>query len=289
MITWTPPDASRAAMNGHAARPLVVEFVGGIPGAGKTTVARACGALATSLGYPVYLQGAVKRCGRAIGTTRMALAFVRAPLFWRFLYHAFRSPPLSRTRNESVLAHRCRCMLEARWYFVVLYEFTRRNANSVVILDQWMSRKLDLAEDERATTVLRFLARSDAYFDRYYVFLDVPIDVSTDRAWRRARRRDSGEERGWVREVFLSRRALREFYAEIYPSYLRRYSLFRRHGMKVLRLDGERPAEDNARLIVERIIRPYPTAGEGPAGAPPKERGATMSAKSPAVEKPRLA
>ena len=59
---------------------LIIEFVGGIPAAGKTTIARACRALGTSLGYPVYLN--VKGLSR-LQTVRALSAL---PLLWRFLY-----------------------------------------------------------------------------------------------------------------------------------------------------------------------------------------------------------
>jgi shikimate kinase len=257
-------------MSANAARPLIVEFVGGVPGAGKTTIARSCEALATSLGYSVCRQGAVKRFARAMGKLRMAWAFVRAPLFCRTLYYSLASPPLLRRPDESFLAYRWRCTIEPRWYFVMLYEFTRRNSNSMVILDQGMSRKLNIIADERrAANVLRFVARSDVYFDRHYVFLDLPVEVSSDRAWRRALRRQSGQERGWIRDLFLDRTALYQSYVEKYqPFYERRYSLFERHGMKVLRLDGERSADDNARLIIDRIIQPYVTTGGARTSAP---------------------
>ena len=112
--------------------------MGGIPAAGKTTIARACRALGTSLGYPVYLN--VKGLSR-LQTVR---AFLCAPLLWRFLYYALKMPLLAREKNESFLGHRWRSLLEARLYFAMLYEFTRRHPNSVVFLDQWMSRKLDV-------------------------------------------------------------------------------------------------------------------------------------------------
>ena len=81
-------------------------------------------------------------------------------------------PLLAREKNESFLRHRWRSLLEARC-FAMLYEFTRRHPNSVVFLDQWMSRKLDVADDRRAADVFRFITESDVYFDRYYVFLKV--------------------------------------------------------------------------------------------------------------------
>ena len=73
----------------------------------------------------------------------------------------------------------------------MLYEFTRRHPNSVVFLDQWMSRKLDvLTDDRRAADVFRFITESDVYFDRY-VFLDPPIEALIDRGWQRTWQRKS--------------------------------------------------------------------------------------------------
>jgi hypothetical protein len=248
--------AQAATVTAKAARPLIVEFVGGIPAAGKTTIARACRALGTSSGYPVYLN--VKGLSR----TQMIRAFVCAPLLWRFLYQALRVPPLAREQNESALGHRWRCLMEARLYFAMLYEFTRRHPNSVVILDQWMSRKLDVVSDERrASDVFRFVAESDAYFDRYYVFLDLPIDALLDRGWQRTWLRKSGASDRWFREQHLDRETLRQYYLEKQARYQQRYLRFTQHGLKVLRLDAERPPEENARLIIDRLVHPYVTSG----------------------------
>ena len=70
-----------ATVTVNAGAPLIIEFVGGIPAAGKTTIARACRALGTSLGYPVYLN--VKGLSR--------LQTVRA--FLRLCYGAFCTMP----------------------------------------------------------------------------------------------------------------------------------------------------------------------------------------------------
>jgi thymidylate kinase len=238
------------------ARPLIVEFVGGIPAAGKTTIARACRALGTSSGYPVYLN--VKGLSR----TQMMRAFVCAPLLWRFLHQASSVPLLAREKNEAVLGHRWRCLMEARLYFAMLHEFTRRHPNSVVILDQWMSRKLDVVGDERrAADVFRFVAATDACFDRYYVFLDLPIDALLDRGWRRTWLRKSAGSDRWFREQHLDRETLRRYYLEKQARYQQRYLRFAQHGLKVFRLDAERPPEENARLIIDRLVRPYVTSG----------------------------
>jgi hypothetical protein len=248
--------AQAATVTANAARPLIVEFVGGIPAAGKTTIARACRALGTSSGYPVYLN--VKGLSR----TQMIRAFVCAPLLWRFLYQALRVPPLAREQNESALGHRWRCLMEARLYFAMLYEFTRRHPNSVVILDQWMSRKLDVVSDERrASDVFRFVAESDAYFDRYYVFLDLPIDALLDRGWQRTWLRKAGASDRWFREQHLDRETLRQYYLEKQARYQQRYARFAQHGLQVLRLDAARPPEENARLVIDRLVHPYVTSG----------------------------
>ena len=239
-----------------AARPLIIEFVGGIPAAGKTTIARACRALGTSLGYPVYLN--VKGISRA----QMVRAFIRAPLFWRSMLHSWRVPVLAREKNESFLGHRWRCLAEARLYFAMLYEFTRRHPNSVVILDQWISRKLDVTGEElRAADVFRFVAEFDVYFDRYYVFLDLALDVLIDRGWQRTWQRKTGAGNRWYREHHLDRATLHQYYLERHARYQRRYSRFAQHGLKVLRLDARRPPEENARLIVDRLVHPYVTTG----------------------------
>jgi hypothetical protein len=256
-------DASRrvpkvATVMANVARPLIIEFVGGIPAAGKTTIARACRALGTSLGYPVHLN--VKGLSR----TQMIRAFVCAPLLWRFLYVSLRVPLLARENSESLLRHRWCSLMEARLYFAMLYAFTRRRPNSVVILDQWMSRKLDVAGDRRrASDVFRFVAESDVYFDRYYVFLDLPIDALLDRGWQRTWLRKSGASDRWYREQHLDRETLRQYYLEKQARYEQRCSRFAQHGLKVLRLDAERPPEENARLIIDRLIHPYVTNGRG--------------------------
>jgi hypothetical protein len=240
----------------NAGAPLIIEFVGGIPAAGKTTIARACRALGTSLGYPVYLN--VKGLSR----TQIVWAFVCAPLFWRFVYCALKAPLLTREKKESFLGHRWRCLMEARLYFAMLYEFTRRHPNSVVILDQWMSRKLDVMRDERrAAAVFRLLAEFDVYFDRYYVFLELPIEVSIDRGWQRTRQRKSGTGGRWYREHHLDRATLYQYYLERHSRYQRKYRRFAEQGLKVLRLDAERPVEENARLIIDRLVYPYVTTG----------------------------
>lgn len=250
------PISTGATMTANAAKPLIIEFVGGIPAAGKTTIARACRALGTSLGYPVYLNV------KGLTKTETVRAFVRAPLFWRFLQHAIRTPLLTREENESVLGHRWRCLMEARLYFAMLYEFTRRHPNSVIILDQWISRKLDVIRDERhAADVFRFVAEADVYFDRYYVFLDLPIEVSADRGWQRTWLRKSGEGNRWYREQHLDRDTLYQYYLDKHARYERRCSRFVRHGMKVLRIDAERSAEENARLIIDSLVHPYATNG----------------------------
>ena len=246
-----------------AATPLIIEFVGGIPAAGKTTIARACRALAKSLGYPVYLN--VKGLSR----TQMVRAFICAPLLWRFLYSALRVPLLTREKNELFLGHRWRCLMEARLYFAMLYEFTRRHPSSVVILDQWMSRKLDVLRDERgAADVFRFVAESDVHFDRYYIFLDLPIEAAIDRGWQRTWHRKSGDGDRWYREHHLDRAKLHQYYLEKHARYERRYARFAEHGLKVLRLDAERPAEDNARLIIDQLVHPYVTNGRAYASSP---------------------
>jgi hypothetical protein len=245
-----------ATVTGNAAKPLIVEFVGGIPAAGKTTVARACRALGTSLGYPVYLNV------KGLSKTQMVRAFVGAPLFWRFLYQALKVPLFTRQNNETVLGHRWRCLIEVRLYFALLYEFMRRHPNSVVILDQWISRKLDVIRDERrASEVFRFVVESDVYFDKYYVFLDLPIESALDRGWQRTWLRKSGESDRWYREHHLDRETLRQYYLEKQARYEKRYSRFAAHGLNVLRLDAERPPEENARLIIDRLVQPYVTNG----------------------------
>jgi hypothetical protein len=238
----------------NAGAPLVIEFVGGIPAAGKTTTARACRALGTALGYPVYLN--VKGLTR----TQTVHAFLCAPLFWRFLYCALKMPLLAQEKNESFLGHRWRSLLEARLYFAMLYEFTRRHPSSVVFLDQWMSRKLDVVTDaRRAADVFRFVAEADAYFDRYYVFLDLPIEAAIDRGWQRTWQRKSGDGDRWYREQHLDRAMLRQYYEDKQARYERRYARFAEHGLKVLRLDAERPPEANARLIIDELVHPYVT------------------------------
>lgn len=241
-------------MTASVVKPLVIEFVGGIPAAGKTTIARACRALGTSLGYPVYLN--IKGLSRA----QVIWAFLRAPLLWRCLYGALRAPSLARKDNESFLGHRWRCLMETRLYFATLYEFTRRHPNAVVILDQWMSRKLDVVEDQRrAAEVFRFVADSDLHFDKYYVFLNLPIEVLINRGWHRTwLRKSSGSDR-WYREQHLDKDKLRQYYAERQACYEQRYSRFAECGMKVLRLDAERTPEENARLILDRLVQPYVT------------------------------
>jgi hypothetical protein len=246
-----------ATVTVNAGAPLIVEFVGGIPAAGKTTIARACRALGTSLGYPVYLN--VKGLSRS----QTARAFLCAPQLRRFLYYALKMPLLAREKNESFLGHRWRSLLEARLYFAMLYEFTRRHPNSVVFLDQWMSRKLDVLRDERrAADVFRFIAESDVYFDRYYVFLNLPIEVLIDRGWQRTWQRKSGDGDRWYREQHLDRETLRQYYVDKHARYERRHARFAEHGLKVLRLDAERPPEDNARLIMDRLVHPFVTNGQ---------------------------
>jgi hypothetical protein len=242
------------AVTVNAGAPLIIEFVGGIPAAGKTTIARACRALGTALGYPVYLN--VK------GLTRSETvhAFFRAPLFWRFLFNALKMPLLAREKNESFFGHRWRSLLEARLYFAMLYEFTRRHPNSVVILDQWMSRKLDVMRDERrAAAVFQFLAQSDVHFDRYYVFLELSIEASIDRGWQRTWQRKSGDGGRWYREQHLDRATLYQYYLERHARYERKCSRFAEHGLKVLRLDAQRPPEANARVIIDELVHPYVT------------------------------
>jgi hypothetical protein len=246
------PKAAPVTVNAGA--PLIIEFVGGIPAAGKTTIARACRTLGTALGYPVYLN--VKGLTR----TQTVRAFLCAPLFWRFLYHALKLPLLAREKDESFLGHRWRSLLEARLYFAMLYEFTRRHPNSVVFLDQWMSRKLDVMRDERrAAAVFQFLAESDVHFDRCYVFLELPIEALIDRGWQRTWQRKSSDGDRWYREQHLDRATLRQYYADKHARYERRYARFAEHGLKVLRLDAERPPEANARLIIDRLVHPYVT------------------------------
>ena len=246
-----------ATVTVNAAAPLIIEFVGGIPAAGKTTIARACRALGTSLGYPVYLN--VKGLSR-LQTVR---AFLCAPLLWRFLYYALKMPLLAREKNESFLRHRWRSLLETRLYFAMLYEFTRRHPNSVVFLDQWMSRKLDVVtDDRRAADVFRFITESDVYFDRYYVFLNLPIETLIDRGWQRTWQRKSGDSDRWYREQHLDRAMLHHYYLDKHARYERRHARFAEHGLKVLRLDAERPPEDNARLIMDQLVHPYVTNGQ---------------------------
>ena len=104
----------------------------------------------------------------------------------------------------------------------MLYEFTRRHPNSVVILDQWMSRKLDVVRDERrAADVFRFVAESDVYFDRYYIFLDLPIEAAIDRGWQRTWQRKSGDRDRWYREQHLDRAKLHQYYLEKHARYER--------------------------------------------------------------------
>lgn len=241
-------------MTASAVKPLVIEFVGGIPAAGKTTIARACRALGTSLGYPIYLN--IKGLSRA----QVMWAFVRAPLLWRCMYGALRAPSLARENHESFLGHRWRCLMETRLYFATLYEFTRRHPNSVVILDQWMSRKLDVVGDQRrAADVFRYVADSDLQFDKHYVFLNLPIEVLIERGWRRTWLRKSGDSDRWYREQHLDRAKLGQYYAERHARYEQRYSRFAEYGLKVLRLDAERTPEENARLILDRLVQPYVT------------------------------
>jgi hypothetical protein len=148
--------------------------------------------------------------------------------------------------------------METRLYFAMLYEYTRRHPNSVVILDQWMSRKLDVVTDERrAADVLRCLAESDVYFDKHYVFLDLPIETLTERGWQRTRLRKSGVGNRWYREEHLDRAVLHRYYVERHARYQRRRSRFAEHGLKIIRLDAERAPEENARLIIDRLVEPY--------------------------------
>jgi thymidylate kinase len=253
--------------------PLIIEFVGGIPAAGKTTIARACRALGAALGYPVYLN--VKGLSRS----QTVRAFLGAPLLWRCLYYALKLPLLAREKNESFLGHRWRSLLEARLYFAMLYEFTRRHANSVVFLDQWMSRKLDVVGDERhAADVFRFVAESDRYFDRYYVFLDLPIEAAIDRGWQRTWQRKSGAGDRWYREQHLDRATLHQYYLDKHARYEQRYARFAKHGLKVLRLDAQQPPEDNARLIMDRLVQPYVTS----------ERASAFSHQVPRYESPGI-
>jgi len=246
-----------ATVTVNAAAPLIIEFVGGIPAAGKTTIARACRALGTSLGYPVYLNV------KGLSKSQMVRAFLCAPLLWRFLYYALKTPVLAREKNESFLGHRWRSLLEARLYFAVLYEFTRRHSNSVVFLDQWMSRKLDVVtDDRRAADVFRFITESDVYFDRYYVFLSLPIETLIDRGWHRTWQRKTGDGDRWYREQHLDRAMLHHYYLDKHARYERRHARFAEHGLKVLRLDAERAPEDNARLIMDQLVHPYVTNGQ---------------------------
>jgi hypothetical protein len=246
-----------ATVTVNAAAPLIIEFVGGIPAAGKTTIARACRALGTSLGYPVYLNV------KGLSKSQMVRAFLCAPLLWRFLYCALKAPVLAREKNESFLRHRWRSLLETRLYFAMLYEFTRRHPNSVVFLDQWMSRKLDVVtDDRRAADVFRFITESDVYFDRYYVFLSLPIETLIDRGWHRTWQRKSGDGDRWYREQHLDRAMLHHYYLDKHARYERRHARFAEHGLKVLRLDAERPPEDNARLIMDQLVHPYVTNGQ---------------------------
>ena len=110
--------------------------------AGKTTIAQSM----PSAGHFVGIPGLSERQGSQQVTD--GPAFLCAPLLWRFLYYALKMPLLAREKNESFLGHRWRSLLEARLY-AMLYEFTRRHPHSVVFLDQWMSRKLDVLTDDR--------------------------------------------------------------------------------------------------------------------------------------------
>ena len=55
---------------------------------------------------------------------------------------------------------------------------------------------------------------------------------------------------------------LHHYYLDKHARYERRHARFAEHGLKVLRLDAERPPEDNARLIMDRLVHPYVTNGQ---------------------------
>lgn len=242
--------------------PLIVEFVGGIAGVGKTTIARSCRALAASLGHTVYYHRDVNHLFESKGKVQRALALLRAPLLWRLLHLTLRSPPLIRRQNESFLAHRWRCALEMRKSFVLLYEFAQHKPNSILILDQWICRKLDITDENQAAAVLRFIACFDAYFDKHYLFVDVPAAVAANRVCQREWRIQTGQERGKRMDYRLNLNLVTQLYKQKLVSYERLHSRFKAHGLRVSRLDGGCPPDENAARIVQEIIEPYVNLGE---------------------------
>ncbi|HSA88370.1 MAG TPA: hypothetical protein VLF42_00555, partial [Burkholderiales bacterium] len=90
-----------------------------------------------------------------------------------------------------------------------------------------------------------------------YVFLALPIETLIDRGWQRTWLRKSGVGNRWYREEHLNRATLHQYYLERHARYERRYSRFIEHGLKVLRLDAERPPEENARQVIDRLVHPH--------------------------------
>jgi thymidylate kinase len=92
------------------------------------------------------------------------------------------------------------------------------------------------------------------------VFLDLPIETAIDRGWQRTWQRKSGAGDRWYREQHLDRATLHQYYLDKHARYEQRYARFAKHGLKVLRLDAQQPPEDNARLIMDRLVQPYITS-----------------------------
>jgi thymidylate kinase len=174
-------------------RSAIVEFVG-LPGAGKSTVARTISTRLHCQQYQIYYREDIVESYRRLRRLRLIDTMLRSDLWvWKFLWYSYGLSAANVGRFAAL-----RQAWQAPRLLLSLQNKERLAPQPLFILDQWICHYVwgvSNSDDVRASRAL--VEEVANHFDVAYVFFDICVDEAVDRVERRSRRRSEGSGDGW--------------------------------------------------------------------------------------------
>jgi hypothetical protein len=235
----------------------VIELFG-LAGAGKSTLAEHCVALARDRHGPVYSRTDLRNyrpwTDSPVNKIRAIAAY--PSLVWWSTYLALRSPPIfPPTRSRSLVWARMQAALYTHRRFLRLQVLADHEPDSLVILEEGMVHWLCAACAANLCHIsdaARLAKLFHANFDVLYVFCSLPPTVAAARACERGERRTAGLEQGSSAFDGMTTNNIALRHEARHPILMNFYDLLLRQGANVLALDAARSVNSNAILILER-------------------------------------